>query len=54
MGAHYYPRPSSKNNATPISFGPALMGMSILVCFVYVIVWVQTVIVQGPVRNLRA
>jgi hypothetical protein len=56
MGAHYYDsRPSaSKNNATPIRFGPALLGMTILVCFVYVVVWVQTVIVHGPVRNLRA
>ena len=51
MGAHYYTNPSSKH--APIRFGPALLGMTILVCFVYVVVW-ATLVVQGPVRNLRA
>ena len=51
MGAHYYYYPK---NTAPIRFGPALIGMTILVCFVYVVVWAQTMIVHGPARNLRA
>lgn len=52
MGAHYNPRTSSKH--APIHFGSALIGMIILVCFVYVFVWAHTLIAHGPARNLRA
>ena len=53
MGAHYYyPRPSSTH--APIHFGPALIGMTMLICFVYVVVWAHTLVTNGPARNLRA
>lgn len=52
MGAyHFY---YSNKPPKQIQFGPALIGMTILMCFVYVIMWAQTLIAHGPARNLRA
>ncbi len=52
MGAHYHN--PSKHNHNPIHFGPMMIGMTILICFVYIITWAQTLITHGPARNLRA
>lgn len=53
MGAHHFYY-SNRKTPTAIQFGPALIGMTILMCFVYVIMWAQTLIAHGPARNLRA
>jgi len=44
MGAHY--RPSSQKHVQQIQFGPAFIGMTFLICFVYVVVWAHTLIIR--------